>query len=111
MESYIPISKINDFTFCPVCAYLHFVYQPFAKHPAFAGIVPRKELWPIIQKEKWYHVPVASAHEYILKAEYVAFYFPEIFDKSRRNKIIYFAKVLGIETAKRIELFQRELFF
>jgi CRISPR-associated exonuclease Cas4 len=29
MESYIPISKINDFAFCPVCAYLHFVYQPF----------------------------------------------------------------------------------
>jgi len=30
-------------------------------HPALVGIIPRKELWPLIQKEKWYHIPVESA--------------------------------------------------
>ena len=29
--------------------------------PALVGIVPRKELWPIIRKERWYHIPIASA--------------------------------------------------
>ncbi|MBI3421274.1 MAG: type V CRISPR-associated protein Cas4 [Candidatus Sungbacteria bacterium] len=29
MESYIQISKINDFMFCPLSLYLHSVYEPF----------------------------------------------------------------------------------
>lgn len=29
MESYIPISKINDFLFCPISLYLHSVYESF----------------------------------------------------------------------------------
>lgn len=29
MESYIPISKINDFLFCPMSLYLHSVYESF----------------------------------------------------------------------------------
>ena len=31
------------------------------KHPALVGIVPRKNLWDIIQKERWCHIPVESA--------------------------------------------------
>jgi len=27
-----------------------------SKHPALVGIVPRKNLWEIIQEEKWYHM-------------------------------------------------------
>ena len=26
------------------------------KHPALVGIVPRKNLWEIIQEQKWYHI-------------------------------------------------------
>ena len=49
--------------------------------PALVGIVPRKELWSIIQKEKWYHIPVKSAPKNISFVEYLAFYFPKCFDK------------------------------
>ncbi len=28
------------------------------KEPALVGIVPRKNLWEVIQKEGWYHIPV-----------------------------------------------------
>lgn len=31
MESYIPISKINDFLFCPLSLYLHTMYEDFDK--------------------------------------------------------------------------------
>ncbi len=31
MESYIQISKINDFTFCPASLYLHGMYEGFAE--------------------------------------------------------------------------------
>ncbi len=78
------------------------------KHPALVGIVPRKNLWPIIQKEKWYHVPVESAPKNILAAEYLAFYFPKAFGEEYQYKVIYYANVLGVETKKRIELFPDE---
>jgi CRISPR/Cas system-associated exonuclease Cas4 (RecB family) len=29
MESYIPISKINDFLYCPLSLYLHLSYEEF----------------------------------------------------------------------------------
>jgi len=29
MESYIPISKINDFLYCPKSLYLHLMYEGF----------------------------------------------------------------------------------
>jgi len=38
------------------------------KHPALVGIVPRKNLWPKIQKERWYHIPVESASKNTLAA-------------------------------------------
>lgn len=31
MESYIQISKINDFIFCPRSVYLHSIYEPFSQ--------------------------------------------------------------------------------
>ena len=43
------------------------------KHPALVGIVPRKNLWPIIQEEKWYHIPVESAPKNAELAEYLDF--------------------------------------
>lgn len=78
------------------------------KQPALVGIVPRKNLWPKIQKEKWYHVPVESAPKNAPLAEYVAFYFPKVFGGKYQYKIIYFAKILNVKLAKRIELFPEE---
>ncbi|MCG2701246.1 endonuclease domain-containing protein [Candidatus Parcubacteria bacterium] len=75
---------------------------------ALVGIVPRKELWPIIQKEKWYHIPVKSAPENISFIKYLAFYFPECFIEKYRHKIIYYAEVLDINTVKRTQLFPKE---
>jgi len=82
--------------------------QKQQKQPALVGIVPRKNLWPKIQEEKWYHIPVKSAPKNDPLAEYIAFYFPKVFGKKYQYKVIYFAKVLGVETIKRIELFPEE---
>ena len=76
--------------------------------PALVGIVPRKELWSTIQKEKWYHIPVKSAPKNISFIEYLAFYFPGCFDKEYQHQINYYAKVLKIDTQKRIQLFSNE---
>lgn len=83
--------------------------MPAQPQPAIVGIIPRKELWPKIQKEKWYHIPVESAPHDIFSKKYLAFYFPECFDKEQRDKIIYYAKVLNIDVVKRIQLFPKEL--
>jgi len=84
--------------------------------PALVGIVPRKELWPVIQKEKWYHIPVESAPHNIssvyparCRVKYLAFYFPDCFAEKYRNKIIYVAEVLDVGIVKRIQLFPKEL--
>ena len=76
--------------------------------PALVGVVPRKELWPIIQKEKWYHIPVESAPNNISFVEYLAFYFPGCFNKEFQHQVNYYAKVLKINTLKRIQLFPNE---
>lgn len=75
---------------------------------ALVGIVPRKELWPIIRKERWYHVPVASAPRNIKNIHYVAFYFPAGFGEELQHKVIYYAPVRGIDIVKRIQLFPDE---
>lgn len=79
-----------------------------AKHPALVGIVPRKNLWPKIQKERWYHIPIESAPKSAPVVEYLAFYFPKAFGEKYQYKVCYYAKVLGVETKKRIELFPEE---
>lgn len=78
------------------------------KQPALVGIVPRKSLWPIIQKEKWYHIPVKSAPKNTPATEYIAFYFPKAFGEEYQYKVIYYAKVSNIDMVKRIQLFPKE---
>jgi len=79
-----------------------------SKQPALVGIVPRKNLWPIIQKERWYHVPVESAPKNTPFVEYLAFYFPAVFGERLKYKVTYYAKVQKIDTVKRIQLFPEE---
>lgn len=80
------------------------------KRPALVGIVPRKELWDLIQKERWYHIPVSanSAPKNPELIEYIAFYFPGLFGEELGYKIIWYAKVLSFEIKKRIFLFPDE---
>ena len=78
------------------------------KHPTLVGIVPRRELWPRIEKEKWYHIPVESAPKNATAAEYLGFYFPKVFGEQYQYKVSYYANVMGVETKKRIELFPDE---
>jgi len=77
-------------------------------NPALVGIVPRKKLWPIIQNQRWYHIPVKSAPRNALDVEFIAFYFPSRFGEEMRYQIIYYADVVGIDTVKRIHLFPDE---
>lgn len=77
-------------------------------HPALVGIVPRKDLWPIIEKEKWYHIPVESAPKNAKNVEYLGFYFPSVFGEKLKYKVWYYAKVKKVDVVKRIELFPKE---
>ena len=78
------------------------------KHPALVGIVPRKNLWDIIQKEKWYHIPVESAPKNAIFAEYLGFYFPAVFGEKMRYKVSFYAEIKKVEIVKRIKLFPEE---
>jgi len=77
-------------------------------HPALVGIVPRKNLWDVIQEKKWYHIPVESAPKNAKFAEYLGFYFPKVFGKEMRYKVNFYAKVKKVDIAKRIKLFPEE---
>ena len=76
--------------------------------PALVGIVPRRDLWPIIQAQRWYHIPVKSAPRNVSEVEYVSFYFPSAFGEKLKYRVIYYAPVLNIDTVKRIQLFPDE---
>ena len=76
--------------------------------PALVGIVPRKNLWNLIQEQKWYHIPVGSAPKNAGLAEYLGFYFPNVFGEEMRYKVSYYAKVKKVYIVKRIKLFQDE---
>ena len=78
------------------------------KHPALVGIVPRKNLWDIIQKERWYHIPVESAPKNATFAEYLGFYFPSVFGEKLRYKVNFYSKVKKVDIVKRIQLFPEE---
>lgn len=75
------------------------------KQPALVGIVPRKNLWQIIQEKRWYHIPVKSAPRNFSFIEYLAFYFPKAFDEKEQYQVIYYAKVKSVKITKRINLF------
>lgn len=76
--------------------------------PALVGIVPRKNLWPIIQKQRWYHIPVNSAPRNALQIEHMSFYFPSVFGKKFEHQVNYYAPVIKIDTVKRSQLFPDE---
>jgi len=80
------------------------------KRTALVGIVPRINLWDVIQKEKWYHIPVLanSAPKNPELIKYIAFYFPGSFGDELGYKIIWYANVLSFEIKKRIALFPNE---
>jgi len=83
-------------------------FNNMQKHPALVGIVPRKNLWDVIQKQRWYHLPVGSAPKNTGFAEYLGFYFPKVFGETMRYKVNYYAKVKKIDIVKRIQLFPEE---
>lgn len=79
------------------------------KHPALVGIVPRRNLWPKIKEERWYHIPVESAPKNAGVAEYLGFYFPAVFGDQLKYKVSYYAKVKGVDVVRRIKLFPEEI--
>lgn len=83
--------------------------MPRQNHPTIVGVVPRENLWPLIQKEKWYHIPVESAPKNALLVEYLAFYFLKVFGEEMRYQVNFYAKVKKVNITKRINLFPKEL--
>ena len=83
-------------------------YSKTSKYPALVGIVPRKNLWDVIQRQRWYHIPVESAPKNAELVEYLGFYFPAVFGKELQYKVNFYAKVSGVDIVKRIELFPEE---
>ena len=79
-----------------------------SNYPALVGIVPRKNLWDVIQSERWYHIPVESAPKNAGVAEYLGFYFPAVFGDKLKYKVSYYAKVKKVDVVKRICLFPGE---
>ena len=79
-----------------------------SEKPALVGIVPRRDLWPIIQAKRWYHIPVEAAPRNVSEVEYISFYFPAAFGEKLRYQVIYYAAVLNIDTVKRFDLFPDE---
>lgn len=84
------------------------VFSKTNNHPALVGIVPRKNLWEVIQNEMWYHLPVEAAPKNAKLVEYLGFYFPAIFGETMKYKVIFYAKVSKVVIVKRIELFPKE---
>jgi len=76
--------------------------------PALVGIVPRKDLWSVIQNQRWYHIPVKSAPRNVLNIKYISFYFPSIFGNELKYKVIHYAPVIKIDNVKRIQIFPNE---
>lgn len=68
--------------------------------PALVGIVPRKSLWPVIRKQRWYHIPVASSPRITKNIRYLAFYFPAAFGKKLQYRVFYYAPVLSLDIVK-----------
>lgn len=82
--------------------------MPNQIQPALVGIVPRRNLWDVIRKEGWYHIPVEAAPRNVSFAKYIAFYFPKAFGAEQRHKVNYYADVRKVNIIKRIQLFPRE---
>lgn len=78
------------------------------RYSALVGIVPRRNLWDLIQKEMWYHIPVKVLDIDVGLIQYLAFYFPKCFEEKYRFAVHYYAKVLKVNVVKRIELFPNE---
>jgi len=76
--------------------------------PALVGVVPRKNLWSVIQNQRWYHIPIESAPRNALQIKYISFYFPLAFGKKFEYPGTHYAPVLKIDTVKRIQLFPEE---
>ena len=76
---------------------------------ALVGIVPRKNLWDVVQSERWYHIPVESAPKNAKLADYLGFYFPAVFGEEMQYKVNFYTKVKKVDIVKRIQLFPEEL--
>ncbi len=74
---------------------------------ALVAIVPRKKDWKILKEEHWYRIPVKSAPEIVKRVKYLAFYQPKIFG-DEKWAVNYYARVKGLDKAKRIELLPDE---
>lgn len=75
---------------------------------AIVGIVPRRNLWSVIQNQRWYHIPVKSAPRNALNIKYIGFYFPSAFGNELKYKVTYYTTVLKVGVVKRINLFPDE---
>ena len=77
--------------------------------PLLVVVMNNKRDFEILQKEKWYRVPIKRAPKLLrsLEPKYLAFYQTRIFGE-QGQKINYFAKIKKFEIVRRKELLPKE---
>lgn len=75
--------------------------------PALVAIIPKKKDWDILNKAHWYRIPVKTAPKFLNKVKFIAFYQTKGFG-AEKYAVNYYAQILKIEIAKRIELLPDE---
>ncbi|MFQ6093794.1 MAG: endonuclease domain-containing protein [bacterium] len=72
--------------------------------PVLVAIMNNLRDFAIARDEHWYRIPVRNAPKNIEEIEYLAFYQTKVF-REEKWAVNYFAKVKGIATVKRVDLF------
>lgn len=78
----------------------------YSTQRVLVAIVPSRRDWDLVQRERWYRVPVKRAPK-LFAADYVAFYHPRIFDEWRWT-IRFYAPIERLGVATRRELLPQE---
>lgn len=85
--------------------------ERYSVHPedrVLVAVVPNLRDWELIQNERWYRVPAKNAPAGMPDFDYLAFYFPKVFDADGWA-IHYYAGVQGHELVTRKDIFPREM--
>ena len=79
----------------------------FADDRVLVGVIKRKKDFEIAQGQSWYRIPQSQLPRG-LNAEYIAFFLSGKTFRDRSGSIAYFARITGLELARRRDLLPDE---